>query len=130
MHRTPDALDTFSPAERKHWARSITAYNRGIADILEDFKSLHPSTNIWLVDAWHVFNRILDNPTVCNVTSGIKEVRGWCPAYAAGRPEDEADCAFRVEEYFWWDSYHPSFVVHEALAGVVAKSLKAGPNVC
>ena len=35
-----------------------------------------------------------------------------------------------VNQYFWLNSLHPTYPIHDVVAEQVVKSLKAGPNVC
>lgn len=35
-----------------------------------------------------------------------------------------------VNQYFWLNTLHPTYPVHDVVAEQVAKALEAGPNVC
>lgn len=35
-----------------------------------------------------------------------------------------------VNQYFWLNTLHPTYPVHDVVAELVAKALEAGPNVC
>ncbi|CCF34231.1 hypothetical protein CH063_06264 [Colletotrichum higginsianum] len=39
-------------------------------------------------------------------------------------------CTYRVNEYFWLNSLHPTYPIHDAVAETVGAALAAGPNVC
>lgn len=41
-----------------------------------------------------------------------------------------SSCGVAVNEYFWLNSLHPTYPMHEVLAQGVAQQLAAGPNVC
>lgn len=41
-----------------------------------------------------------------------------------------ATCGIPVNEYFWLNSLHPTYPMHDALAYEVVKQLSTGPNVC
>jgi phospholipase/lecithinase/hemolysin len=39
-------------------------------------------------------------------------------------------CGVPVNQYFWLNSLHPTYPMHDVLAQQVALQLTAGPNVC
>ncbi|KAK1711196.1 uncharacterized protein BDZ83DRAFT_590992, partial [Colletotrichum acutatum] len=39
-------------------------------------------------------------------------------------------CTYPVNEYFWLNTLHPTYPIHDAVAETVASALEAGPNVC
>lgn len=42
----------------------------------------------------------------------------------------DATCGIPVNEYFWLNTLHPTYPMHDVLAEKVAEMLEAGPNVC
>ncbi len=56
-----------------------------------------------------------------------------CLTLLSGTPTTDffnATCGVPVNEYFWLNSLHPTYPMHDVLAEQVALQLKAGPNVC
>ncbi len=41
-----------------------------------------------------------------------------------------ASCNIPVNQYFWLNSLHPTYPMHDVVAEQVAKALTEGPNVC
>jgi len=39
-------------------------------------------------------------------------------------------CGVPVNEYFWLNTLHPTYPMHDVLAQQIALQLTAGPNVC
>lgn len=51
----------------------------------------------------------------------------------SGTPKPDtliASCGVPVNQYFWLNSLHPTYPIHDVVAEQVVKSLAAGPNVC
>jgi hypothetical protein len=51
----------------------------------------------------------------------------------SGTPEPtsfNATCGVPVDHYFWLNSLHPTYPMHDVLAQAVADQLEAGPNIC
>ncbi|KJR86882.1 uncharacterized protein SPSK_11027 [Sporothrix schenckii 1099-18] len=52
---------------------------------------------------------------------------------ASGTPEPDTvieSCGVPVDQYFWLNSLHPTYPIHDVVAEQVSKALTAGPNVC
>jgi len=41
-----------------------------------------------------------------------------------------ATCGVPVNQYFWLNSLHPTYPMHDVVAQGVAKTLQVAPNVC
>lgn len=51
----------------------------------------------------------------------------------SGTPEIDTlvpSCGVPANQYFWLNSLHPTYPMHDVLAQKVAEQLKSGPNVC
>ncbi|KAI3558999.1 fungal cellulose binding domain-containing protein [Colletotrichum abscissum] len=89
--------------------------------------------NSWVVDANGVFNGVLDNVAKFDATKGYKNTTGYCDAYKDGTTAQDTlidSCTYPVNEYFWLNTLHPTYPIHDAVAETVASALEAGPNVC
>ncbi|KAK1621481.1 hypothetical protein BDP81DRAFT_456175 [Colletotrichum phormii] len=89
--------------------------------------------NSWVVDANGVFNSVLDNVAKFDSTKGYKNTTGYCDAYKDGTTAQDTlidSCTYPVNEYFWLNTLHPTYPIHDAVAETVASALEAGPNVC
>ncbi|KAK7456598.1 fungal cellulose binding domain-containing protein [Colletotrichum acutatum] len=89
--------------------------------------------NSWVVDANGVFNGVLDNVAKFDATKEYKNTTGYCDAYKDGTTAQDTlidSCTYPVNEYFWLNTLHPTYPIHDAVAETVASALEAGPNVC
>ncbi|KAF4780634.1 fungal cellulose binding domain-containing protein [Colletotrichum scovillei] len=89
--------------------------------------------NSWVVDANGVFNGVLDNVAKFDATKGYKNTTGYCDAYKDGTTAQDTlidSCTYPVNQYFWLNTLHPTYPIHDAVAETVASALEAGPNVC
>ncbi|KAK0381155.1 fungal cellulose binding domain-containing protein [Colletotrichum limetticola] len=89
--------------------------------------------NAWVVDANGVFNGVLDNVAKFDATKGYKNTTGYCDAYKDGTTAQDTlidSCTYPVNEYFWLNTLHPTYPIHDAVAETVTSALEAGPNVC
>lgn len=53
--------------------------------------------------------------------------------FSSGTPDPDtldSACGVPVDEYFWLNSLHPTYPVHDVVAEQVAAALAKGPNVC
>ncbi|TVY46295.1 Acetylesterase [Lachnellula occidentalis] len=110
----------------------ITAWNAALLNLAKSLKSNHSDVNIFTVDANALFTKVLDNPASYPQTALYKNTTAYCDAYENGTPATDTfdpSCGIPVNEYFWLNSLHPTYPVHEVLAQEVARQLEAGPNV-
>lgn len=112
---------------------AIADWNCLIKDMAKKLKSTHPDANVFTVDAWLAFTEVLDRPSSFPQTALYKNTTNYCVVYEYGTSTTDyfdPSCGIPVNEYFWLNSLHPTYPMHDVLAEVVAKQLKAGPNVC
>jgi phospholipase/lecithinase/hemolysin len=53
--------------------------------------------------------------------------------FSSGIPTPDyfnSTCGIPVNQYFWLNSLHPTYPMHDVLAQQVSLQLAAGPNVC
>lgn len=111
----------------------ILAWNAMIISMAQDLKKLFSDINIFTVDTNLIFTQILDNPQSNPLTAGYLNTTAYCVAYENGTPTDDyynSTCGIPVNEYFWLNTLHPTYPVHDVLAEGVTAQLNAGPNVC
>jgi len=114
-------------------AADLIAFNADIANLASTLKETHTDTNVFTFDTNTLFNKVLDNPDSFPQTSIYKNVTDFCVAYENGTPADntfDASCGVPVNEYFWLNSLHPTYPMHDVLAQEISFTLSAGPNVC
>ncbi|OLN82385.1 Thermolabile hemolysin 2, partial [Colletotrichum chlorophyti] len=131
VDRTPMLLAENADAQKL--ARDdIADFNGRVGELAATVGALEGS-NAWVVDANAVFNGVLDNVGAFEATNGLKNTTAYCEAYENGTDAPDTlveSCGVRVNEYFWLNSLHPTYPIHDAVAQTVAAALEAGPNVC
>ncbi|KAF6823773.1 cellulose-binding gdsl lipase [Colletotrichum musicola] len=131
VDRTPMLLAENADAQ-KLAKDDISDFNVRIGDMARNVTGWE-GANAWVVDANTVFNQVLDEPKVFGATAGLRNVTAYCAAYENGTEAPDTlveSCGVKVDEYFWLNSLHPTYPIHDAVAETVAKALEGGPNVC
>jgi phospholipase/lecithinase/hemolysin len=91
---------------------SIADYNAQLTSSVASFKAKHKDLDQVIVfDTQPVFNTLLDNAA----TFGFVNATGYSEAYQNGTPKQTTQVAgyAPVSSYFWLNSLHPVFTVHE-----------------
>ncbi|KAL1881762.1 hypothetical protein Daus18300_000815 [Diaporthe australafricana] len=112
---------------------AIADWNGRVGALASALKGNHSEVNVWSFDANAVFEKVLDDPSSYPQTSGYTNTTGYCEAYENGTSEPDSfveSCGVPVDQYFWLNTLHPTYPVHDVVAEEVAKALEAGPNVC
>ncbi|KAI0672805.1 hypothetical protein C8Q78DRAFT_681466 [Trametes maxima] len=110
----PQAVSKITPA--------LADYNKQLAESVRAFEVTHRGLDqVTIFDTRPIFNTLLDNAQ----TFGFANSTGFCEAYQNGTPElttQIAPCA-PVSSYFWLNSLHPLFTVHNILAHAISTTL-------
>ncbi|KAJ7706862.1 GDSL lipase/esterase [Mycena rosella] len=104
-------------------ASDIENYNAQLAETAKEFQTSHKGFEATIFDTQPIFNTLLDNAK----TFGFSNSTGFCDAYQNGTPAQStqiAPCA-PVSSYFWLNSLHPLFTVHNILAHAVMTALSS-----
>jgi len=103
---------------------ALSNYNGQLTSYVDTFIATHPGLDqVTLFDTRPVFNTLLDNAP----TFGYYNVTGYCAAYENGTPNAttyEPPCA-PVANYFWLNTLHPLYTVHNSLAHAIATVLSS-----
>jgi phospholipase/lecithinase/hemolysin len=101
----------------------VHTYNSLITSAASKFSSTHPTTKSMVFDTYGFLSGILDNPD----KYGIKNTTDYCPRYDA--PDIATNYAaygcLPIPEYFWYNTGHITFRVHELLAKAVGRFLES-----
>ncbi|KAJ8070103.1 hypothetical protein OCU04_000498 [Sclerotinia nivalis] len=111
----------------------IADWNNRLAALAQSLKKTFSDVNVFTVDAHTLFTQVLDNPKSFPQTAVYQNTTAYCVAYENGTPTPnytDPSCYIPVNEYFWLNSLHPTYPMHDVLAQGVAKVLESGPNVC
>ncbi|KAK7038266.1 SGNH-hydro domain-containing protein [Favolaschia claudopus] len=104
-------------------ASDIANYNQQLSLTVNQFRASHKGVETTTFDTQPVFNTLLDNAK----TFGFTNSTGYCDAYQNGTPDISTQIApcSPVSTYFWLNSLHPIFTVHNALAHAITTALSA-----
>jgi phospholipase/lecithinase/hemolysin len=101
----------------------VHTYNALISSAASNFSATHPGTNAMVFDTYTFLTGILDNPA----KYGIKNTTDYCPRYDA--PDIATNYAaygcFPIDEYFWYNSGHITYRIHQFLAEAVGEFLES-----
>ncbi|KAJ4993782.1 cellulose-binding gdsl lipase [Stagonosporopsis vannaccii] len=106
--------------------RVIADWNKRVVALTKAVKKKHSNANLFVHDTYKVFDDVIKNPKSFPQTSGLKNVTGFCAAYANGTPTwttKDPSCQYAVNEYLWLNDLHPTYPVHNATAASIAKFL-------
>ncbi|KAG1756905.1 carbohydrate esterase family 16 protein [Suillus paluster] len=104
----------------------IAEYNAKLTQSVRTFQSKYPDLDtVTVVDTQPIFNALLDEWQ----TFGFVNVTGYCAAYENGTPTPtyQVEGCAPVSSYFWLNTLHPVFTVHNILAKVVSTALSGYP---
>jgi len=101
---------------------ALADYNNQLSTTVQNFARNHSDVELaMLFDTRPVFNTLLDNAQ----TFGFVNITGYCEAYENGTPElaTQVEGCAPVSSYFWLNSLHPLFIVHDILAHALSTAL-------
>ncbi|KAL0946481.1 hypothetical protein HGRIS_012698 [Hohenbuehelia grisea] len=103
-------------------ASLIASYNRQLTTMVRGFQARHRDLDqVTVFDTQPIFNALLDNAK----TFGFLNATGFCEAYQNGTPEvtTQIPPCGPVSSYFWLNSLHPLFTVHNIIAHAISTTL-------
>ncbi|KAJ6526237.1 GDSL lipase/esterase [Mycena vulgaris] len=104
-------------------AKDIANYNAQLSATAQKFQASHRNFEATVFDTQPIFNTLLNEAK----TFGFSNATGFCEAYQNGTPSGStqiAPCA-PVSSYFWLNSLHPLFTVHNILAHAISTTLSS-----
>lgn len=111
-------------------ATDIADWNSRVAALSKNLTSTYHDATSFLFDTNAIFNQVLDDPCTYVQTCPYKNTTTYCPAYENGTPSwytFNATCGIPVDEYFWLNTLHPTFRMHNVTAQHIAEELSSGP---
>ncbi|KAG2145080.1 carbohydrate esterase family 16 protein [Suillus cothurnatus] len=100
----------------------ISEYNTQLTKYVQTFKSKYPDLDtVTVMDTQPIFNVLLDEWQ----TFGFVNITGYCAAYENGTPTPtyQVEGCAPVSSYFWLNTLHPLFTVHNILAKAIFTTL-------
>lgn len=110
-------------------AADIADWNSRVAKLANNLTHTYSDATAFLFDTNAIFDQVLDDPCSHPQTCPYKNTTDYCVAYENGTPSwytFNATCGIPVDEYFWLNTLHPTFRMHNATAQAVAKELSSG----
>ncbi|GAB7343402.1 hypothetical protein MBLNU457_1436t2 [Dothideomycetes sp. NU457] len=103
----------------------IADFNARLIEMVNKFARTYSDVTVFMFDTHGIFSRVLDEPCAYAETCSLRDTAHYCENYQSGTPDwytfDER-CGISVDQYFWLNSAHPTFRIHNA----TAKSIAAG----
>jgi len=128
VDRAPLTVASGSDAQSLEASR-ITLFNSGVAKIASNLSHQDRHNTVFLYDAHTLFEEVLDDPQQFPQTALYHNTTDFCFDYENGTAAMDtfnASCGYPVNEYFWLNSLHPTYPMHDLLASKVAEELEGG----
>jgi len=109
-------------------ATEIKAWNERLLAMASNFTTTYSDASAFVFDTNRVFDKILANPRSFVQTRDLKNLTDYCVDYENGTTAENtfvAECIYPVNEYFWLNSLHPTYSVHNATALELSKMLSS-----
>lgn len=119
------------PAAQAAEGAAIEEWNGRLLRLTRELRQNHPDVTTFAFDTYNLFNAVLNDPSIFPQTSQYKNTTGYCPAYMDGTPTEtyfNASCGIPVNEYFWLNTLHPTYPMHNVLAQQIADLLERVPK--
>ena len=111
-------------------AEAIAIFNAGLATMAQNLQQNASASktriSVNVFDAYTLFNEVLDNPKAFPQTAGYVNTTDYCPAYENGTSAlttFDPSCVAPLDAYFWLNTLHPTFPMHDLLASEISDSL-------
>ncbi|TFK46654.1 hypothetical protein OE88DRAFT_1714903 [Heliocybe sulcata] len=101
---------------------AIADYNAQLVSYVRQFQANHTDLDqVTIFDTQPVFNTLLDAAE----TFGFFNSTGYCAAYENGTPArtTQVEGCAPVSTYFWLNTLHPVFTIHDILAKAISTAL-------
>ncbi|KAF8550451.1 carbohydrate esterase family 16 protein [Imleria badia] len=125
MNRAPLFLEQ-GPQTAAQMDTDIINYNTQLTQSMRNFQANHTDLgSVMVFDTQPIFNTLLDEWR----TFGFVNVTGYCAAYENGAPTPtyQVEGCAPVSSYFWLNTLHPLFTVHNILAMAISTALSDYP---
>lgn len=110
-------------------AADIADWNSRLYKLAQNLTDAYHDVTAFYFDTNRVFTEVLDDPCSFAQTCPYKNTTDYCAAYENGTPSwysFNATCGIPVDEYFWLNSLHPTFRMHNVTAMEIARELEIG----
>ncbi|KAH8730902.1 hypothetical protein GQ44DRAFT_605800 [Phaeosphaeriaceae sp. PMI808] len=111
---------------KEYEGRIIANWNSRLANMTAQFKAKHAGITTFVHDTNALYTKVIQDPKTYEQTASLKNVTGFCKAYANGTPTwytKDPSCDYPVNEYLWLNDLHPTFPVHNVTAASIVELL-------
>ncbi len=117
MDRSPSGDETLKPV--------VQGWNTRLQRLADDFSRTFEDISVFHFDLHHLFEQVLDDPTSFPQTASIKNTTDSCDIYGYYMKMDLFDpsCGVPLNQYLWENALHPTYRMHDAMAGQIVKAL-------
>ncbi|KAI9894088.1 MAG: hypothetical protein M1814_004858 [Vezdaea aestivalis] len=126
MDRSP-ATTAFGSQASANERVAIQSFNQKVGDMLKAFAATTPAVWYKYFDFNTIMEHVLDDPKAFVQTASYRDTTTFCDAYLNGTVRSDTSvsgqCKYPVNEYFWHNSLHPTYPMHDVLAQLIAADL-------
>ncbi|KAF6218614.1 hypothetical protein HO133_005965 [Letharia lupina] len=125
VDRSPGTLEMGS-IDQSAEASFIGAFNFRLGALVYNLALRHADTTLFTFDTNFLFTRVLDDPSQFGETAGYLNTTNYCAAYENGTSSLtslDPSCGIPVDQYFWLNSLHPTYPMHNFMGSQIAKIL-------
>ena len=129
FERSP-MLEGSDAKAKRELGELVAGWNSNTTEMVLQFRNTHPDATVFLFDLYDLWNQILDDPCSHEPTCGIEVTDTFCEGYMYEQEDTylfDPACKYPVSSYFWLNSMHPSWRVHDATAKAIAALLSGTP---
>ncbi|KAL6721295.1 hypothetical protein ACLMJK_000397 [Lecanora helva] len=126
VDRSPGTIEQ-GPASQAAEAGYLGRFNFRLGALVHNLGVRHSDTTSFLFDTNFLFTRVLDDPTQFAETAGLRNTTEYCVAYENSTPTMtyfDPSCGIPVNEYFWLNTLHPTFPVHNFMGSQIVRLLE------
>ena len=120
LNKTPLAQNLTTQDQRK-LGQLTNIHNRRLDRLVDNIERTNPDVNIVEIDVDELVDEIFDNPGEFGLTNVTDNYIGADLYADLNQPPASGD----PNEYFYWDSVHPSTTVHDLVADFVIDELSS-----
>lgn len=105
---------------------TIAAWNANVSSLAANLSAAYSDATAFVYDTHELFETVLDDPAAYPQTAAYVNTTDYCELYENGTASwytKDARCGPSVDEYFWLNSLHPTFRVHNATAAGIVEML-------
>ncbi|KAL9137736.1 MAG: hypothetical protein Q9175_001045 [Cornicularia normoerica] len=127
VDRSPGTHETGS-IDQSAEASFIGSFNFRLGALVYNLALRHADTTLFTFDTNFLFTRVLDDPSQFGETAEYLNTTNYCAAYENGTSSltsFDPSCGIPVNQYFWLNSLHPTYPMHNFMGSQIAKILSA-----